>query len=357
LITKTISEDVSNILFNLPNLKNIEGKKILITGANGFLPSYIVDCLIELNKSLENPCPLILLSKNPVTEKSRLGHLIGNENITFMAQDVGKSFTLPSGIDIIIHAASRATPSSNLEDPLDTIDANIMGLRTLLDYAKKNKVEEFLFFSSAEIYGNPSSDNVPTPESYYGNVNPIDKRASYAESKRLGETMCMDFYRKFNTPVKLLRIFNIYGPGLRNDGKVISEFFLKSFNEKKIEIKSAGDAKRSFCYISDAITQIFSVLLNGKIGEAYNIGDDSNNVSIKQLAHLIKDIVNNETIVEVNSRAKNFDGPGIPTRYPDISKINSLGFTPQLSLNMGLSRLKKWYDETRNDSQGLPVLQ
>jgi dTDP-glucose 4,6-dehydratase/UDP-glucuronate decarboxylase len=348
--SKIIKEDIEKIILSLGSeIKFFEGKTILITGANGFLGSYIADTISEFNNTTRKPCRLILINKNPVTENSRLGHLLNDENCTFISQDVGKPFNIDEKADVIIHAASRATPAANLEDPFDTIDANILGLRTLLDYSKDSK-PQFLFFSSAEIYGNPLPDFVPTPENYFGNVNPIDKRASYAESKRLGETMCMDFFRKFEIPIKILRIFNIYGPGLRNDGKVIAEFFLRSMQDKKITIKSTGEAKRSFCYITDAITAILKVLISGEEGEVYNIGDDSNNVSIKELAELIKNILNNGTVVEINKSASQNKTYGIDTRYPDISKIKKIGFTPQISLNTGLSRVKQWYDEARNDS-------
>ncbi len=343
--TKIIEEDVKSILSSLgSSLNRLEGKSILITGANGFLASYIVDTLVEFNKTASRPCKLVLINKNEINDKSRLSHLRGDPNVKFIAADVGKSFEVIDKVDIIIHAASSSTPLTNLDDPIGTIDANINGLRVLLEYAKKNKVEDFLFFSSAEIYGNPVKEFVPTSESYFGNVDPIGKRACYTESKRFGETLCINFFRKYGVPVKILRIFNTYGPGLRNNGKIVSEFFDGARTNKKILISSKGDGRRSWCYASDIALAIFFVWLNGKAGEAYNAGDDTNNISIIDLANLIKEVVNNGTEIVLNPDAKKQEMYGIDTRYPDITKLRKLGFQPKVSLKEGLKRMMENYD-------------
>ena len=218
--TPVIAEDVNSIIseYNL-DLRKLEGKTILITGGNGLIPSYLVDVFSSLNKDLGRPIKIIVMNKNPITSESRLGHLLNDKNVLFFTQDVGKPFDVLGNPDVIIHAASRANPTAFLEDPIDTIDANVNATKTLLDYAKNNKIDNFLFFSSAEIYGNPMKEFLPTPEEYSGNTGPLDKYACYTESKRFCETLCFNYWKKYNVPVKMLRILLTYGPGIRNDGK------------------------------------------------------------------------------------------------------------------------------------------
>lgn len=345
--SKIIQKDIESIISASEDyLCKLDGKKILITGGNGFIPSYIADTLVTFNRKLENPCKLILLNKNPITDKSRLSHLLEDSNVKFIKQDVGKNFSVDWDPDIIIHAASRANPSSFLEDPLDTIDANVKGVRTLLEYARKKPIDNFLFFSSAEIYGIPPRKFIPTSEDFSGNANCLIARACYSESKRFAETLCSTFYRKYNIPVKILRIFHTYGPGLRDDGKVITDFFKDSIKNKKIELRDKGESQISFCYISDSIKGILKVMEKGKNGEAYNIGDDSNCIPIKNLAKMIGKVVNNGTIVKINNLTDYRDGFKIDKRMPDITKLRSLGFAPKIGIIEGLQKMEEHYKET-----------
>lgn len=347
MISKQIIQDISEeIIPEFKNdLKSLAGKTILITGGNGFLPSYLVDTFIEVNKTLNNPINLIIVNKNKISENSRLGHLINHKNVKFIAADAGKEFEIPNHPDIIIHAASRANPTSFLEDPIDTIDANVNGIRYLLEYARKNPVEQFIFFSSGEIYGNPVKEFVPTPETYNGNTDCLGKYACYIEAKRFSETLAITYFRQHNVPVKFLRILLAYGPGMRNDGKVVSDFFEAALKDKEIKIRDKGEAKRSFCYASDAARQIFYVMFKGKNGEAYNIADDTNNVSIRELAEMISETLDNGSKVTPNMSAVSKDIYGVDTRFLDIEKIKSLGFNIGVGLKEGLNRLKNHLDE------------
>ncbi|MBI2629889.1 NAD-dependent epimerase/dehydratase family protein [Candidatus Pacearchaeota archaeon] len=348
MITKVIEEDIDEIIKEFgEELKKLEGKTIFITGGNGFIPSYIVDVIIKFNKNLQNPCKLIIMNKNKVNENSRLSHLLNDKNVSFIAQDVGKPFEITGKPNIIIHAASRANPTAFMEDPLDTIDANVNGIRNLLEYARNNSVEQFIFFSSAEIYGNPVKEFIPTPESYTGNTDCTDGRACYTEAKRFGETLCMAYYRKFNVPVKMLRILLAYGPGMKNDGKVVSDFFNRASKEKGIGLRDKGDATRSFCYVSDCVRAIFKIIFSGKTGEAYNIGNDleEENVTILELARRVAKLVGENIEVKPNMDALKKNVYGIETRRVDITKLRNLGFELKIPLNMGLERTRRYYDE------------
>ena len=337
---KIIEQEVQEIVFEFKDfLNSLEGKTVLITGGSGSIASYLVDIFERFN------CKLIILEKNEITSESRLSHLIGHPNVKFICQDVGKPFSLPSNINIIIHAASRANLKAFLEDPLDTIDANINATRTLLEYARENPVENFIFFSSAEIYGNPVKEFIPTPETYTGNIDCLHPASCYTESKRLSETLCSIFFRKYNVPVKILRPLLCYGPGMKNDGKVISDFYVAGKNNKEINLRDRGEDTRSFCYISDAVKGILMVMFKGNSGEAYNLGSDKENISILGLAHEIAGVLNNGALVKPNLDTLPKQIYGVPTRNVDISKLRKLGFEPKVSLREGLNKLKEYVEE------------
>lgn len=337
---RVIEKDIEEIIPEFRDyLNNLAGKTILITGGNGSIASYLVDIFERFN------CNLIILNKNETTSQSRLGHLIGNPNVKFIALDVGKPFQVPPNVDIIIHAASRANLKAFLEEPLDTIDANVNGVRTLLEYAKENPVENFLFFSSAEIYGNPVKEFIPTPEHYTGNIDCLHPSSCYTESKRLSENICSFFFRKYNIPVKILRGLLSYGPGMRDDGKVISDFYVAGRNNKEIKIRDRGEDRRSFCYVSDTVRAVLTVMFKGNPGEPYNIGNDKENILILELANKIAKVLNNGTVVKPNPDAPIKRIYGVPTRHVDISKIRKLGFEPKVPLDEGLKRLRDYVEE------------
>lgn len=346
MLSEVIKEDVNNLIstFN-DDFKILEGKNIFITGGKGFMGSYLIDVFSKFNEFSNNPCRITTMDRTPVTVNSRLDHLIGNPYITFLSGDVGKPFDVPKGTNIIIHAASKSNPSSFLKTPLETIDSNVNGVRTLLNYSKENPIENFIFFSSAEVYGNPIDEFIPTPETYTGNVDTLSPFACYSESKRFSETLCSVFFREHKVPVKLLRILLSYGPGMRNDGKVISDFYTSIKEKNEICLRDAGETRRSCCYVSDAIDGILRTIFYGTSGEAYNIANNKENLPIRDLAHKIAKIVGNNSIVKPNLSAPVKKIYGNQTRDLDISKIQLLGFNPRVSLEEGIYRLKKHEEE------------
>lgn len=352
---KIIDEDIAYITSKLEtSLFKLAGKTLLITGANGFIPAYFVDTVRILNTGLlkHNPVKLICLTIENKEDCTRIKHALNKSFVEFIQQDIGKTFTLPKGIDFIVHAASKASPKSYLDDPIGTIDANVNGTRQILEYCVQNKVESFLFFSSGEIYGNPPPEFVPTREDYLGTSDWISPRSCYTESKKFSETLCINFFNKYKVPVKIVRPIQIYGPGLRlDDGRVIADFLKNGFDGKDIEILSDGLASRAFCYISDAMQSFWSVLLNGKNGEIYNVGNDKEEISIKNLALMVSDIFENK--ISVKCLNKNISYlKGSPSRScPNIDKLReSFSFEPSVCLKDGLTRLKKWYGVVHDES-------
>ena len=268
-----------------------------------------------------------------------------DRNIFIEQKDIVKNLDYPK-IDMIIHAASIASPTFYRKYPIETIEANIIGLKNLLDFSASFKIEEFLFFSTSEIYGDPDAKNIPTNETYRGYVSCTGPRACYDESKRLGETLCVNYFQQHNVPVKIVRPFNNYGPGLNiNDKRVIPDFFNDVLNGRDITIYSNGLATRTFCYISDAIEGYLRVLLSNYNGESFNIGTDSPEISIKELAELIIKISGKS--LELNfleSKDVNYLTDNPQRRCPSIEKARSLlGYNPKISLDTGLKKTLNYY--------------
>jgi dTDP-glucose 4,6-dehydratase/UDP-glucuronate decarboxylase len=237
------------------------------------------------------------------------------------------------------------------------MDANVYGVRSLLEYARGRQssahpVEGFLFFSSSEIYGDPTPDNVPTPESYRGNVSCTGPRACYDESKRYGETLCVNFAQQYGLPIKVARPFNNYGPGLKiTDHRVLPDFARDVFNDRDIVMKSDGGPRRTFCYVADAVAGYYKVLTRGRPGEAYNIGIESPEISVAELAESVVDL-SRELFGYRGAVVTRFDPDYVADnparRCPVITKARGeIGYAPSILVDEGLRRALIWYSGNR----------
>ncbi|MBP1308057.1 UDP-glucuronate decarboxylase [Paenibacillus sp. 1182] len=249
--------------------------------------------------------------------------------------------------DVIFHMASLASPVYYRLHPIETIDADVTGLRRLLDFYKSKNIKGLLFYSSSEIYGDPHFSQIPTPETYWGNVNTCGPRACYDESKRFGETLCYNFSRQYGMPVTVVRPFNNYGPGMRiNDQRVVADFAKAVIDNENIVIYSDGKPTRTFDYIPDATIGYIKSAVFGEF-EVFNIGSDSSELSILELAELYKKIGNElfgyqGGIVFRAHKDKEYlvDNPN--RRCPDITKArNILDYHPQIHIEEGISRYLK----------------
>lgn len=328
----------------------MEGKKILITGGGGFIGAYFLDFIYYCNKNIfNNPAKVFYIENYKTGSPDRIKHLLDDENFIFLNIDISKHFEIREDIDYAIHAAGIASPTYYRKYPIETIETNVWGLKNLLDLSKtKKEVKSILFFSTSEIYGNPSPDNIPTVETYNGNVSCTGPRACYDESKRLGETLCVNYYKQCGMPIKIVRPFNIYGPGLRIDDKrVIPDFFHDAINHGSIKILSDGSPTRSFCYISDAMCGFMRVLLSDYNGEVFNIGNDDVEISMYELAEKIAKTVGNARISFDKSNDSEYLTDNPQRRCPDLTKARKfINYAPYVSIDEGLARLMEWYKET-----------
>jgi len=338
-----IEEDLEFITgSNLP-WDALEGKNILISGANGFVPAYLVETILFLNETrFKKKAKVFALIRNKEKALNRFAFYKSRTDLIFVVQDVTEPVTIKDDIHFIIHAASQASPKYFAIDPVGTINANVIGTYNLLEYAKKRDTESFLFFSSGEVYGNIEKSETKINESMYGYLDPMDVRSCYAEGKRAGETMCISYHKQFGVPVKIVRPFHTYGPGMRlDDGRVFADFASNIVNYQDIKMKSDGSAVRSFCYLSDATSAFFTVLLKGEDAQAYNVTNPTATKSIYDLAKTLVELFPERKLKVI--RVNEPDSPGylrssIYGFIPDISKFMKLGWTPKISIEEGFRR-------------------
>jgi dTDP-glucose 4,6-dehydratase/UDP-glucuronate decarboxylase len=358
-----IDTDLNYIYQNaLSEFKSISGRNLLITGGAGFLGYYLVQSVLFWNSKVDSSqCIKLTVMDNFMRGVPEwLMDLKKDKKLHLSKHDITKP--LPDHMEdfqYIIHAASIASPTYYRKYPIETMDANVNGLRFLLDYSRARQnterpVRGFLFFSSSEIYGNPSTDFIPTPEHYPGSVSCTGPRACYDESKRYGETLCVNFARQYHLPLIIARPFNNYGPGLKiTDKRVIPDFVKDILAGKNIRMFSDGTPTRTFCYVADAIIGYYKILIGGQKGEAYNIGVAEPEISMADLARKIveisTDIFEYRGKVELqHSMEADYLTDNPMRRCPDISKARKeLGYNPGISLEEGLLRSLLWYSEYR----------
>lgn len=325
------------------------GKTILLTGAAGFLGSQFVHYFLALNDSgaLARPCRLVAWDNFLRGLPPWLEALRGRPDLLCEQRDIIQRHDC-GAVDFLIHAASIASPIFYRKHPIATMDANVLGLRHLLDHAVARPVESFLFFSSSEIYGDPDPANIPTAETYRGFVSCTGPRACYDESKRYGETLCVNFWQEHRVPVKMARPFNNYGPGLKiSDRRVLPDFFRDVLARRNIVLLSDGRATRTFCYIADALQGYLRVLLSEHHGEPFNIGTEAPEISMLDLAKLVIQVSGHPLEVEFQrSDDRHYTTDNPQRRCPSIAKARSLlGYEPRMPLSEGLERMFRYYQD------------
>jgi len=342
-MNSVVKEDIKKIIESFSGWERFRGKTILISGANGFLPAYMVETLVELNHIFTGvQVKVIALVRNKQKAEKRFTHLLSDKNLKIIIKDVCDEIVVDEKIDFIVHAASQASPKYYGIDPVGTLSANVLGTINLVKLAEKHKAESFLYFSSGEVYGELSEKDMPVSETTFGYLDPAKVRSCYGESKRMGETICVSYLHQYGVKAKIVRPFHTYGPGMQlDDGRVFADFVSNVISKKDIILNSDGSAQRAFCYLTDATVAFFTVLLNGKDGEAYNVGNPNEEYSILELAKIvisIKPELNLKLIINKPADGNTYLKSPVSRNSPNIQKLGSLGWQPKVSAKEGFER-------------------
>ncbi|MBX3026427.1 NAD-dependent epimerase/dehydratase family protein [bacterium] len=341
-----IGEDVREIAARAEeDLRRMDGKRVLITGGAGFLMAYLVDVLAaRADAAGGRAAPRVVVIDNFTTARRvRLAHLAAHPHVELREGDVS-TLELAEPFDFIVHGASIASPVAYRRLPLRTLEVNVLGTWTLLRTLRQ-PLDAFILLSTSEVYGDPDPAHVPTPETYPGRVSATGPRACYDESKRVAETLAVTYHRAHGTPTRIVRPFNVYGPGLwHDDGRVVPSLLDAARRGEDLVLHSDGTPRRSFCYVTDFIVSLLRVMTRGADGEAYNVGDDREEISMRELAERIRAVTGTTGRVRLRpSSDPDYLTDAPRRRCPDLAKLRALGGSmPRVALEDGLARYARW---------------
>jgi nucleoside-diphosphate-sugar epimerase len=331
-----------SVRFFAPQAGRLRGATICVTGASGFLAASLVAFLDELNRVAGLNLQLHASARRPLADVPLFQFLKVAPKVVWTRAAV-EEVQVPAAENlIVIHAASYGSPRDYLREPMATYAANTQGLVRLM--SQQRQLRQFVYFSSAEIYGQPPDDQIPTPETYVGGLDTLSVRSIYGESKRMTEVLGVCLGEQQNTPFTVIRPWNIYGPGQRlDDGRVPVEFIRQAKQDKAIKLASNGTPRRAFCHVWDAMIQLAATLGHSAKTAAFNIGNATEEISMLELARRCAAAAGSPEKVAFDPQAR---AGGLQRCAPDVSAVLALlapppAFTP---LDVGLATLVEWND-------------
>ena len=334
-------EDVSFVKQLDINWERLMNKKIVISGATGLIGSFLIDVILEKNIKDNLNCIIYALGRSQEKARNRFCKYENDPHFVFVQYDVNMPLHYLDNVefDYIIHLASNTHPLLYATDPIGTITTNIIGLQNLLDFAVNHHTTRFLFTSSNEIYGENRGDVELFNEDYCGYINCNTLRAGYPESKRCGEALCQAYIAQKGLDVVIARITRSYGPTMQmSDTKAISQFIKKGVFGEDIVLKSAGTQYYSYTYVADAVSGLLTVLLNGNIGEAYNVADEHSDITLKELATLIAEINEKKVVFENPNTIESLGYSKATKARLNGQKLQQLGWQPRYDIRRGIER-------------------
>jgi len=316
-------EDLNYVASKI-NLDKFKNKTVLLIGSNGFLGNWF---------------------------KSVFEHL----DINFLGYDISEGKNICDPIDLprfdyVINCAGIASPEKYMQMPVETMDVSYIGTKNVLDYCVKHSVESVLMFSSSEVYGTPDPNSIPTKEDYIGTIPTRSSRSCYDIGKQVLETLTYIYFNKYKTPIKVARPFNFYGPYMGiNDNRVLSNWMRNYLNGQNIVVYGDGKQTRTFCYAADGIAMLLGVLINGKDGEIYNVGNPTPELSVKELAEIFCSILDYEDKFVTQSYPSDYPAEEPLRRCANVDKVvKHTGIQPGTSLQTGLLKMLEYYKKQYN---------
>lgn len=328
-------------LMKLP-WEELEGKRILITGATGMIASVIIDILMWRNREHEPHIQIYAVSRNAKKAKERFRTYWDNPDFTWVSHDITQPYPESGKFDYILHAASNTHPRAYAADPIGTITANVQGTFHLLEYASAHGCKRFFFFSSVEIYGENRNDTNKFDESYLGYIDCNTLRAGYPESKRLGEALCNAFASQKGQDFVVGRFSRVYGPTMSaEDSKAVAQFIKKAAAGEDIVLKSEGNQLYSYTYVTDAASAALYLLLKGDCKSAVNIADPASDIPLRDLAGFLAREAGTRVVFELPDETEKAGYSTATKAVLDGTKLERLGWKAYTPIGQGLSKTIK----------------
>ena len=342
MLVNIVEEDVNSLVKRLVEQGvDFGDQSVLVTGGAGFLGSYLCDVLVKLGAKVT------CIENFSSGKRDNIHHLMRMKNFKLIEHDISQPIFFDKKIDVVMHLASRASPFEFARFPIQIMKANTLGTWVALGIAKENNAR-LVYASSSEIYGDPDPANIPTLETYWGNVNPVGPRSCYDEAKRAGEAFTNAYKIQHGLDTRVLRIFNTFGPRMRPGdlyGRVIPRFVDQALGGSPLTVFGDGTQTRSFTYVSDTVEGIIKAMLVDEVsGEVFNLGNFVE-TSINDLAKMVLELTGSASDIEFHPLP--VDDP--KRRCPDINKARRfLGWEPKSSLEQGLKRTIIWFKKNRS---------
>lgn len=320
-------EDIKNII-NYFDMSVFDGKTILVTGATGLIGKLCVKSLLNSGYNTQ----VIALVRDEEKAKNIFGE---SKRLTYLVQDINQRINTTRRVDYIIHAASTTSSKDFVEKPVETIYTAINGSRNILEFAKNKRLEGMVYLSSLEIYGVNEKENIK--ERDYGYIDILNPRSSYSESKKMVETMCISYGTEYGVPVKIARLAQTFGAGVSiSDNRVFAQFAKAIINKENIILHTKGETKRNYCYTTDTVRGIFTILTKGENNNAYNVANENSYCSISEMAYLLE---NEYTKVEYKIDEVNRGYNPTVKIALNTEKLNALGWEAKVNLKEMFDRL------------------
>ena len=315
-----LDEDIQNIIKDF-DMSVFKDKTILVTGATGLIGKLCVKSLLNSGYNIK----VIALVRNPQKAEKIFG---ANQNLQLLVQDINDEIRTDIKADYIIHGASVTSSADFVNKPVETIMTAINGTKNILEYAKTSNIKGMVYLSSLEVYGIPANANVK--ENDYGFIDILNPRSSYSEGKKIVETLCSSYASEYNVPVKIARLSQTFGAGVdKNDNRVFAQFVKSVINKENIILHTKGETARNYCYTTDAIRAIFTVLSKGETAQAYNIANKNTYITIADMAKLLEN-EHTKVVFEIDGKNRGFN----PTMQICLNtdKLEQLNWSAKIDL-------------------------